>query len=90
MEVQTIKTGKCPVCGSNEVYDNSGKSSPDHRKFIVVSAAKSFTLNAYVCMSCGYFKEFIRDEDMKNEKLKAKVKDKWNKTDGNKLNAGGL
>lgn len=85
MQAETIKTGKCPVCGSNEVYDNRGKSAGDNRKFIVVSAVKSFTIDAYVCLSCGYLKEFIRDEDMQNEKLKLKVKEKWNKTDGTQL-----
>jgi predicted nucleic-acid-binding Zn-ribbon protein len=86
MQSETIKAGKCPVCGSGEVYDNSGKSSPDHRKFITVSPTKSFILDVYVCLSCGYFKEFVRDDDMKNEKLIAKTKEKWNKT-GEKTNA---
>ena len=81
MNVETIKTGKCPVCGSNEVYDNRGTSPTDNRKFLIVSSFKSFSIDAYVCMNCGYFKEFIRDEDMKNEKLKEKVKENWNKTD---------
>lgn len=81
MEVQTIKTGKCPVCGSSEVYDNKGISSTGPRKFIMVSAVKSFTTDVYVCLNCGYFKEFIQDGDMTNEKLKSKVKQKWNKSD---------
>ncbi len=80
MTSETIKTGKCPVCGSTDVYDNRGKSPTNHRKFIIVSAVKSFMVDTYVCIKCGYFKEFIRDEDMKSEKLMAKVKDKWNKT----------
>ena len=85
MNVETIKTGKCPVCGSNEVYDNSNKLIQGYRPSINVSAIKSFTVLTYVCLSCGYFKEFIRDEDMKNEKLMNKVKEKWNKTGGGKI-----
>ncbi len=81
MNVETIKTGKCPVCGSMEVYDNRGKSATNQRKFLMISVFKSFSVEAFVCTSCGYFKEFIRDEDMKNEKLKEKVKENWNKTD---------
>ena len=81
MNVETIKTGKCPVCSSTEVYDNRDKSVSNHRKFILVSAIKSFTVDAYVCLNCGYFKEFISDENIKDEKLKKKVKEKWNKTD---------
>jgi hypothetical protein len=80
MEVQTIKSGKCPVCGSSEIYDNREKNPANQRKFILVSAIKSFSLVTYVCISCGYFKEFIEDKDLANEKLKAKVKEKWNKT----------
>ena len=85
MNVETIKTGKCPVCGSNEVYDNSNKLIQGYRPSINVSAIKSFTVLTYVCLSCGYFKEFIRDEDMKNEKLMNKVREKWNKTGGGKI-----
>ena len=45
----------------------------------------SFSVEAFVCMNCGYFKEFITDESMKNEKLKEKVKEKWNKTSSGKI-----
>lgn len=85
MQSETIKIGKCPVCGSTEVYDNRGAPGGNDRKFITVSAAKSFVIDAFVCTSCGYFKEFIRDEDMKNEKLMNKVKEKWNKTRGERI-----
>ncbi len=85
MNVETIKTGKCPVCGSNEVYDNRGKSAANHRKFLMISAFRSFTLESFLCVACGYFKEFISDEDMKNEKLINKVKEDWNKTSGGKI-----
>jgi predicted nucleic-acid-binding Zn-ribbon protein len=88
MQAETIKTGKCPVCGSAEVYDNRDVSTANQRKFILVSATKSFSLDAYVCISCGYFKEFIREEDMKNEKLMAKTKDNWNKTGTHNIKAG--
>ncbi len=81
MNVETIKTGKCPVCGSTEVYDNRGSNQSGDRKYISVSAMYSFSVEAFVCTNCGYFKEFIRDIDIKNEKLKEKVKEKWNKTD---------
>lgn len=81
MNVETIKTGKCPVCNSNEVYDNRNTNQTADRKYISVSAMYSFAVEAFVCMNCGYFKEFIRDIDIKNEKLKEKVKEKWNKTD---------
>ncbi|MCC6866310.1 MAG: hypothetical protein IT280_09160 [Ignavibacteria bacterium] len=80
MQSETIKTGKCPVCGSNEVYDNSIKLIQGYRPFINVSAVKGFTIITYVCINCGYFKEFIKDEDLKNEKLIKKVKENWHKT----------
>lgn len=82
MQAETIKTGKCPVCGSNEVFDNRGKLTAYHRKYITVSATKGFVVDVCVCTSCGYFKEFIRDDDIKNEKLMNKVKEKWNRTSG--------
>ncbi|MBL8016921.1 MAG: hypothetical protein JNK43_06600 [Ignavibacteria bacterium] len=85
MQAETIKTGKCPVCGSNEVYDNTEKFIQGYRPYIYVSTVKSFTVVTYVCVTCGYFKEFIRDEDIKNEKLMNKVKEKWNRTSGGKV-----
>ncbi len=85
MNVETIKTGKCPVCGSLEVYDNRDSNQSGDRKYISVSAMYSFGVEAYVCLSCGYFKEFIRDSDISNEKLKEKVKEKWNRTSGGKI-----
>ncbi len=80
MQSETIKTGKCPVCGSTEVYDDRGKVYPNDRKYIVVSSTKRFTLDSYICISCGYFKDFINDEGMQSEKLKDIVREKWNKT----------
>ena len=80
MQSETIKNGKCPVCGSGEVYDDRDKSYPNHRKYIVVSATKSFGVDSYVCLDCGYFKEFISDKMAQSEVLREKVKEKWNKT----------
>lgn len=88
MQSETIKTGKCPVCGSAEVYDDRGESYPNNRKYIVISATKSLAVDSYICLVCGYFKEFINDDDMKNEKKKTKVKEKWNKTDSRNLKTG--
>ena len=85
--MKTIKSGTCPVCGSNEVYDNCGRAAANPRKYILISSLKSFTVDVYVCLTCGYFKEFINNNDIKNEKIINKVKEKWNKT-GNKVNAG--
>ena len=82
MNVETIKSGKCPVCGSNEVYDNREKNPIGHRGFISVSAMYSFNVEAFVCLNCGYFKEFIKDADLNSDKIKDKIKEKWNKTDG--------
>jgi predicted RNA-binding Zn-ribbon protein involved in translation (DUF1610 family) len=85
MQAETIKTGKCPVCGSNEVYDNMSSIQAGDRKYIPVSTMYSFSVEAYVCLNCGYFKEFLRDDDIKNDKLIKKVKEKWNKTAGGKI-----
>ena len=82
MNVETIKTGKCPVCGSGEVYDNRNSLLGSERKYITISPVYKFTVDTYLCTNCGYFKEFIRDSELKNEKYSGKVKSTWNKTDG--------
>jgi uncharacterized Zn finger protein len=85
MNVETIKTGKCPVCSSNEVYDNNGKSKNGDRAFTWVHGGSYLHIITYVCMNCGYFKEFLDDADTKDEKLIAKVKTNWNKTSGGNI-----
>jgi predicted nucleic-acid-binding Zn-ribbon protein len=76
---KTLKSGTCPKCGSNEVYNDSKKMPNNQRAYINISATRAFTVVTYICINCGYFEEYIKDEDLRDEKNILKIKDKWSK-----------
>ena len=70
-----MKNGKCPKCGSNEVYaatDLLLKSGPFGSNSIPISLTSMAALDNYVCASCGFVERYVADE----EKLKEITK-KW-------------
>jgi C4-type Zn-finger protein len=77
MDVQTIKTGTCPVCGSNEVYTDRTSVKRGERMIIPITGWSRIFLDVYVCISCGYFKEFIPEKVLKDEKKIEKIKSNW-------------
>ncbi|RPI16033.1 MAG: hypothetical protein EHM58_12795 [Ignavibacteriae bacterium] len=69
-------TGKCPKCGSTEIYTNEKLSKRGERSILAVTSwVQVYVLN-YVCLSCGYFEEYI---EKLNEKELEKFKTEWNK-----------
>jgi hypothetical protein len=46
---------------------------------MMVSPATGFTIDTYVCFSCGYFEEHFKESDFKDEKTRNKMKEKWTK-----------
>lgn len=79
------KTGICPKCGSKEVYfDIKALKSIDPRSGVFIANRKfggQFTarVEIYACIDCGYFEEYLSEEDLKDDKIKEKIKAKWNK-----------
>lgn len=64
-----MKQGKCPKCGSREVYHGSGvfpKIGPFVSNSIPISLTSIAALDNYVCAECGYVERYISDD----EKLK--------------------
>jgi predicted nucleic-acid-binding Zn-ribbon protein len=59
-----VKNGKCPKCGSKEVYcgdDVHPKSGPFGSNSIPVSLTSIASLDNYVCTDCGYLESYIAD-----------------------------
>lgn len=75
----TLKSGKCPKCGANEIYTTHGQLKRGERMQLVVSSWKWFSLDVYICITCGYFEEHIDEKDIKDEKIIEKIKETWNK-----------
>lgn len=72
-----MKQGKCPKCGSEEVYSGAEvlpKSGPFGSNSIPISIVSIAALDNYVCTDCGYLESYITD----TAKLKEIVK-KWAK-----------
>jgi len=38
-----------------------------------------FTLDTYLCLSCGHFEEYLKDSEVKNEKMMNRIREKWTK-----------
>jgi len=72
-----LKQGKCPKCGSEEVYSGIEvypKSGPFGSNSIPISIVSIAALDNYVCTDCGYVETYIAD----TEKLK-EIDKKWPK-----------
>ena len=69
----------CPKCGGREIYSNTGITKSGQRALISVNGWKSMYVDVYLCISCGYLEEYIKREDLKNEKIATKLKKNWRK-----------
>ena len=59
-----MKDGKCPKCGSTEVYcgaDVYPKTGPFTSNTIPISLTSIAALDNYVCTDCGYVERFIAE-----------------------------
>jgi predicted nucleic-acid-binding Zn-ribbon protein len=59
-----VKDGKCPKCGSTEVYSGSDvypKTGPFTSNAIPISLTSIAALDNYVCTDCGYVERFISE-----------------------------
>jgi predicted nucleic-acid-binding Zn-ribbon protein len=63
-----MKDGKCPRCGSDEVYESTSKL--DHRSRRVLALLSNVGLNEVICCGCGLMETYLSDmQDV--EKVKA-------------------
>lgn len=65
-----MKNGKCPKCGSNEVFVASDlplKSGPFGSNSIPISLTSMAALDNYVCVDCGLVERYVADEDKLRE-----------------------
>jgi predicted nucleic-acid-binding Zn-ribbon protein len=65
-----MKNGKCPKCGSVEIYtaeDLPLKSGPFGSNSIPVSLTSMAALDNYVCVDCGLVERYVADVDKLRE-----------------------
>ncbi len=83
MNLQTLKSGLCPKCGSEEVYTNSGQTKRGERMKLVISGWERYFLDTYLCISCGHFEEYIAESEFRDNKIIEKIKENWKKMKSN-------
>ncbi len=54
-----MKSGKCPKCGSSEIYR---VHAHNQRSALNLAMFKYARLDDYVCTSCGYVESYIADK----------------------------
>lgn len=65
-----MKSGKCPRCGSGQIYSGSDiplKGGPFGSNSIPVSLTSMAALDNYVCAQCGLVERYIADEEKLDE-----------------------
>ena len=68
-----MKSGKCPKCGSTDIYSNKDKFKKGYHSIIDFAALKNIMSETFICGNCG----FVEDYTMK--KYLEKIKSKWTK-----------
>lgn len=80
-----MKNGKCVKCQSTEVYAAKGGAGFDNKinlqypAGIMTNTAKWMS---YLCLSCGYFENYIIDEDKLARIAENPAKAGWSKISG--------
>lgn len=72
-------TKTCPKCGGTEIYTDAGATKRGDRASIPVSTWKFLMVDIYLCVTCGYFEEYIDTKELKDEKTMEKFKENWRK-----------
>ena len=81
---QTLKSGTCPKCGSQEIYTNSGQNKRGERMTLAISSMKWYFLDTYICTSCFHFEEYVSEKEKTDTSITDKIKKDWNKVKNNK------
>lgn len=77
-----MKDGKCPKCGSENVYTREGGIHYEqHWIYLdtVGSEWKACKYDSYICTECGYFENYIREKDMRGSNVLEEVAQEWDK-----------
>ena len=65
-----LKQGKCPKCGSEEIYagvEVLPKSGPFGSNSIPISIVSIAALDNYVCKECGYLERYVAEPEKLEE-----------------------
>lgn len=69
-----MKSGKCPKCGSNEVYTKHNGFQGHFTIVVGFANVKTPQFDDYVCLKCGYYESYISNLNDLQE-----IASKWTK-----------
>jgi C4-type Zn-finger protein len=78
-KMPSLKSGTCPQCASQEVYTTQGNYINNYRSHIMISTLKQMRTDTYICTACGYFEEYLMEDDLHDPKKIQKIKQNWKK-----------
>lgn len=77
------KSGICPKCNSAQVYTDKNETSRGDRSVMASHGKGFFSTGLFIqvclCLDCGYFEEYIREDDLKNQKKTEAIKSNWDR-----------
>ncbi|MBM4241194.1 MAG: hypothetical protein FJ150_05985 [Euryarchaeota archaeon] len=74
-----MKDGKCPKCGSENVYTHDTGISYDEDEIYIYLDGTICEYDSYICTECGYFENYIREKDIRGVNVFEKVAQEWDK-----------
>ncbi len=69
-----MKSGKCPKCGSTDIYSNKNRSIKAGHRLLDFSGLKNIMSETFVCGNCGFVEDYVNDDNHLE-----KIKSKWTK-----------
>jgi predicted nucleic-acid-binding Zn-ribbon protein len=59
----SLRSGKCPICGSDEVYNDSNVFVDEGKVLSLSGRTYKMRLTHYLCADCGYVETYMNDEN---------------------------
>lgn len=66
-----MKEGKCPKCGSSEIYVNTNMQRA-HASHLATGWFAAAVLDHYACVTCGYVETYVESQEDRTE-----ITEKW-------------
>ena len=70
------RSGTCPKCTSHEVYSNANLGRGNRN---LIKGTNLLT-DTYICLSCGYYEDYIQPDILNDPKQMDYIRSKWDKS----------
>jgi predicted RNA-binding Zn-ribbon protein involved in translation (DUF1610 family) len=68
----SLRSGKCPMCGSSEIYENTETAKNGDSGQVAAGkwGTSKLTLIRYLCVDCGYVESYVDNPKDREKALK--------------------